>query len=249
MWNAQEFLFELKRRGAARLSRVCFRRNRSTIWSLTQNGRVLNLHSAYSSASAELLDAFAALAREGGVRTTASRRAASLIGEWPAVRQALQEERQGRKSGVNAGCCATPDQSRYLRALYRYFNRTRFGGELPDGIAVRLSNRMKTGLGHMMPGDETGGERYVAEVALSVDLMLEGNGAERLDTLLHEMAHAAAYLQSGHRGHGASWKEWAVRVGCRPTRLYERPVRRRARRRTRVTRVPPLPSPLLSLVD
>jgi SprT-like family len=249
MWNAEEFLIELQRRGAKRLSRVSFRRNRSIIWSLTQSGRVLNLHSAYGSASPELLDAFATLVREGGVRSRASRHAAAVIGEWPAVRQALQEARDMGKSGVIAGCCATPEQSRYLRALYCYFNRTRFGGRLPEGIPVRLSSRMRTGLGHMLPGDEADGERYVAEVALNVDLMLPGNGAERIDTLLHEMAHVADYLYTGHRGHGATWRQWAIRVGCRPAGLYDRPVRRRARRRTRVTRVPPLPSPLLSLVD
>jgi SprT-like family len=249
MLSAQEFLFELQLRGATRLSRVAYRRNRSIIWSLTQNGRVLNVHMAYDSASVELLDAFATLVREGGVRSRASRRAATLIGEWPAVRRALQEARAARKTGTTAGCCATPDQSRYLRALYRYFNGTRFGGALPDTIPVRLSNRMRSGLGHMLPGDETEPERWVAEVALNVDLMLPGNGAERIDTLLHEMAHVADYLESGNRGHGDSWRQWAVRVGCRPSRLYDLPVRRRARRRTRVTRVPPLPAPLHSLLD
>ncbi len=247
MLTATEFLNELHRRGAKRLSRVSFRRNRSILWSLTQNGRVLNVHAAYGSASAELLDAFATLVREGGIRSRAGRGAAALIGEWPDVKQALQEARHAHRNGVVAGCCATPEQSRYLRALYRYFNHTRFGGCLPDTIPIRLSNRMRSGLGHMLPGDESDAGRWVAEVALNVDLMLPGNGAERLDTLLHEMAHVADYLQTGGRDHGESWKEWAVKVGCRPVRLYDRPVRRRARRRTRVTRVPPLPAPLRSL--
>lgn len=249
MLTAEEFLNELHRRGAKRISRVSFRRNRSIMWSLTQKGRVLNVHAAYGSAPPELLDAFATLAREGGIRSPAGRGAATLIGEWPDVQQALREARHSRRNGVVAGCCATPDQSRYLRALYRYFNQTRFGGLLPDGIPIRLSNRMRSGLGHMLPGDESESERWVAEVALNVDLMLPGNGAERIDTLLHEMAHVADYLENGGRDHGDSWKEWARRVGCRPTRLYDRPVRRRARRRTRVTRVPPLPPPLLSLLD
>ncbi len=55
------------------------------------------------------------------------------------------------------------------------------------------------------------------EVAINVDLMLAGNGAERIDTLLHEMAHVADYLETGHLGHGGSWRAWARRVGCRPT--------------------------------
>jgi hypothetical protein len=249
MLTPQEFLFELQRRGATRLSRVSFRRNRHIIWSLTQRGRVLNVHVAYGSATEELLDAFAMLAREGGIRSRATRLAASTVGAWPAVGYALQEARAARENGLPTGCCATPDQHRYLRALYRYFNRTRFGGRLPDSIPVRLSSRMVSSLGHMLPADGVQGPRRVAEIALNVDLMLPGNGAERLDTLLHEMAHAADFLESGNRGHGESWREWARRVGARPNRIYERPVVRRRRRRTRVTRVPPLPTPLTFLLD
>jgi hypothetical protein len=247
MMTPQEFLAELHRRGATRLSRVSFRRNRSVIWSLTQSGRVLNVHAAYGLATDELLDAFAVLAREGGVRSRAARRAADLLGTWPGVSCALREAREARE-GRSRGCCATPEQSRYLKALYRYFNATRFAGCLPDSIPVRLSSRMVSSLGHMLPAD-TDGPRRVAEIALNVDLMLQGNGAERLDTLLHEMAHAADYLQSGHQGHGSSWRVWARRVGARPGRIYERPVARRRRRRMRITRVPPLPGPLLHLLD
>ena len=103
---------------------------------------------------------------------------------------------------------------------------------------------MKSGLGHMMPGVTQTKERRVTEIAMNVDLMLPGNGAERADTLLHEMAHVADYLASGGLGHGASWKAWARGVGCRPTALYDRPVRYRQRRRDSVTRVPPLPAAL-----
>jgi hypothetical protein len=249
MLTPQEFLFELQRRGAGRLSRVSFRRNRSIIWSLTQKGRVLNVHAAYGSATEELLDAFAILAREGGIRSRAARQAANTVGTWPAVGYALQEARAARENGPSGPCCASPEQSRYLKAVYRYFNKTRFGGLLPDSIPVRLSSRMVSSLGHMLPSEENGGARRVAEIALNVDLMLPGNGAERLDTLLHEMAHAADYLETGHRGHGASWRTWARQAGARPDRIYERPVVRRRRRRTRVTRVPPLPAPLAALLS
>jgi hypothetical protein len=144
-------------------------------------------------------------------------------------------------------CCATPQQREYLRVLYRYFNLTRFEGKLPDDIPVRLSNRMQSSLGHMLPSEDIDGERRVLEIALNLDLMLERNGPERIDTLLHEMAHVADYLESGNRGHGESWQDWAVRVGCRPSRLYDRPYARRRRRSARVDRVPSLPEPLAKL--
>ncbi|MGE0158392.1 MAG: SprT family zinc-dependent metalloprotease [Gemmatimonadales bacterium] len=248
MLDEKGFLAKLQERGALRVSRVTFRANRTIVWSLTQGGRVLNLHAAFAEApSGELLDALATLAREGGVGSAASRRAAAVVGAWPALGPALAEARGKRRTRSGSACCATFEQSRYLRALYRYFNRTRFDGRLPEDLPVRLSGRMRSALGHMLPGPDEGPERRVAEIALNVDLMLEGNGAERIDTLLHEMAHVADYLLSGHRGHGKSWRDWARRAGCRPERLYDRPVRRRRRRAVVVTRVPPLPPALGSL--
>ncbi|HET9949347.1 MAG TPA: SprT family zinc-dependent metalloprotease [Longimicrobiales bacterium] len=249
MLTPQEFLAELRRRGATRLSRVSFRRNRSTFWSITQDGRVLNVHAAYGAASPELLDAFAALAREGGIASRETLIAADVVGRWPPLAPAIRAARAPHATGVVPGSCATREQTRYLRALDRYFNATRFEGRLPDDVPVRLSNRMRSALGHMLPGEEIGNERYVAEIALNIDLMLPGNGAERVDTLLHEMAHVADYLETGNRGHGDSWRAWALRAGCKPTRLYERPVHRRRRRRDRVTRVPPLPPALRAFMD
>lgn len=252
--TANDFLLELHRRGATRVRRVSFRRNRNTVWSLTQRGTVLNVHVAYSAATPTLLDAFAVVAREGGVRSRASQGAAFTIAAWPDLEDAIRQAREEHRSALGdvdkpTHCCATPEQRAYLRALYRYFNRTRFAGRLPDDLPVRLSRRMRSALGHMLPGERRDGTRYVIEIALNVDLMLEGNGAERIDTLLHEMAHIADYLSSGERGHGPSWRKWASRAGCQPTTLYDRPVKRRRRRKSRVTRVPPLPPGLQALVS
>jgi hypothetical protein len=245
MFDPGAFLQELHRRGARRLSRVTFRANRSTVWSLTQGGRVLNLHAAFNiGPTKELFDALATLAREGGIASGAGRRAAAAVAAWPALGPALDEARRQRRDRRESACCATSGQSRYLRTLYEYFNRTRFDGALPRDLPVRLSDRMRSALGHMLPAPDEGPVRRVVEIALNVDLMLEGNGPQRIDTLLHEMAHAADYLLSGHRGHGKSWRDWARRVGCRPERLNDRPVRRRRRRSAAVTRIPPLPPAL-----
>ena len=247
-----EFLGELRRRGALQLSRVSFRRNRSTIWSLTQRGAALNVHVAYRRSPPELLDAFAVIASEGGVSTPKARDAGRRVHDWPELQRAVEEARSehesrlcasGRAEGGTTHCCATAEQRRYFRSIYRYFNHTRFSGILPADVPVRLSSRMKSALGHMLPGGGEGA-RYVVEIALNVDLMLEGNGAERVDTLLHEMAHAADYLVNGNRDHGRTWREWASRVGCTPKTLYDRSVHRRPSRGVAVHRVPPLPPAL-----
>lgn len=254
--TASAFAAEIRRRGGRRIRSATFRNNRNTIWSLTQGGSVLNVHEAFRTAPPELLDAFAVIARTGGLRTEEAREAGRLVHEWPSLLQAIEAARshhaeERRTSAMDADaspthCCSTPEQRRYLRIIYAYFNRTRFDDVLPHDLPIRLSRRMRSALGHMLPGGDGVETRFVVEIALNVDLMLAGNGPERVDTLLHEMAHAADYLDTGHRGHGRSWKEWARRVGCSPTLCYERPVRRRRGRRTPVGRVPPLPPALMA---
>lgn len=252
---SERLLGELRRRGARRLRRVTLRRNRSTIWSLTQGATTLNLHEAFARAPGRVLDALAVIARDAPRDAEAIREARRVVREWPGLTRALEAarleaterrrlvERRGDGDGPT-DCCATPEQRRYLRRIYRYFNETRFGGRLPATVPLRLSNRMRTSLGHMLPGVRPDGRRYVAEIALNVDLMLAGNGPERVDTLLHEMAHAADWLFNGNRGHGPTWKAWARKARCRPDREYRRPVKRRRRRSDAVTRVPPLPPAL-----
>lgn len=251
--SAQAFLDELRALGATRAQAVRFRNNRSTYWSLTRRATVLNLHEAYRSAPSDLIRAFAILVMEGGIRSARSRTAADRVGSWPrvteAIRQARVEHRRRKTEEDAAGlahCCATPAQRAYLRACYRYLNTTRFDGRLPDNIPLRLSSRMSSALGHMLPEALEDGTPYVAEIALNADLMLRENASERFDTLLHEMAHAADYLLSGGRGHGASWRSWARRVGCTPSARHDRPLRRRSRRGQTVDRCPPLPAALLA---
>ena len=255
--TSAEFLKELRQRGAARVKRVSFRRNRSTIWSLTQRGTVLNLHEAYRLSTPELLDAFALIAVEGGVGTPEAEAAGRRVYQWPRLKQAIEETRSEHAdraasacdgSGGLTHCCATDEQRGYLQSLYRYFSATRFSGTLPVNVPIHLSRRMRSALGHMLPGRSGDDERRIVEIALNVDLMLAGNGPERVDTLLHEMAHAADYLLNGHSDHGPSWREQAQQAGCSPETLYHKPVRRRIRRDESVTRVPPLPHALGSRV-
>ncbi|MDT8341251.1 MAG: SprT family zinc-dependent metalloprotease [Longimicrobiales bacterium] len=227
---------------------VRFRQNRTTIWSLTQGGRALNLHAAFAGAPLRILRAFAVIVNEARRPSPAYHRAARRVAEWPPLHSEIRRLRvqarriraPGRRELGVGPCCATPAQRAYLRRLYEYLNRTRFSGRLPASIPLRLSNRMQTRLGHMVPGLRDG-RRVVVEIALNVDLLLPGNGRARLDTLLHEMAHAADYLLSGQTGHGESWRRWAERAGCAAEACTSVPIRRRRRRAASVTRVPPLP--------
>lgn len=137
-------------------------------------------------------------------------------------------------------CCATSRQKQYLRRLYLYLNDTRFNGRLPRTLPLRLSKRFKTHLGHTIPGT-CDGRRIILEIALNADLMLPGNGRERLDTMVHEMAHAANWLFSGREGHDASWYRWAERSGCQPVLCADTDIVRRVDRKIQARNVPTLP--------
>ncbi|NIP78304.1 MAG: hypothetical protein GWM90_03535, partial [Gemmatimonadetes bacterium] len=79
-------------------------------------------------------------------------------------------------------------------------------------MPLRVSRRMTRSLGTIRYGRGTdagegaagrvGAGRTVAEIAISAQLLEPGNRAVLEDTLLHEMAHAEAWLLHGHRGHG-----------------------------------------------
>lgn len=244
------FMEALHRRGARRLRRVSFRRNRAMIWSLGRGGTVLNLHAGYREAPPSILDAFAVIVRDATRDTAAYREAARRVREWPGLEPALRCAREahrrrerGRRRAVPnypGPCCATADQKRYLRRLYLYLNDRRFDGRLPRALPLRLSNRFHSRLGQMVPGLREG-KRVALEIALNVDLMLQGNGRERLDTLVHEMAHAADWLFNGGEGHGDSWRLWAQRARCQTVTCSSSPIVQRVDRSIRVRRVPPLP--------
>lgn len=240
-----EICSELRRHGATGLESVRLRANRSTIWSLTKAGRQLNLHRAFAAAPTSLLRRFVVIVNEGGLASAASRAASAELAAWAPLHRDLARVRSEAASASEAGgrrgvsCCGTPGQRRYLDKLYGYLNRTRFGGRLPQEVPIRLSNRMKSRLGQMVPG-EIEGRRRVLEVALNIDLMLRGNGRARVDTLVHEMAHVADWLFDGEVGHGPTWKRWAREAGCEATACSTGRIRHR-RRGERVTRIPPLP--------
>ena len=237
--SEDRFLELLWRYGARRVKAVAFRPNRSTIWSLTRRGTVLNLHEGYRDAPARIVRAFAVIAKGTGRRSRAHREATREVREWPGIEVALRRvaarrasARSGPRRPPTAPCSGTSIEREALRRLYDRLNETRFDGLLPADLPLRLSARMRSRLGHMMPGREAG-RRRVVEIALNRDLMIRENGGERVDTLLHEMAHAAAYLYDGDAGHGPAWRRWARQVGCDARARGDGTIQPRRRTRTR----------------
>jgi hypothetical protein len=216
---ADPVLATLAERGSA-IRRVRYRANRTVLLSVSRDGRTLNSHECFRTAPRPVLDAIATFlsARRG---SAAQRRALEVIRGWEGAERALEEARRAPRrppprSAPGAGV---------LRELFDGYNRERFGGRLPS-MALRVSDRMTRVLGTISYEEEEG-RRRVRGIAISADLLLRGNEAVLRDTLLHEMAHAEAWLEVGHRGHGRAWRRVAERVGCVPRAMSGERVRGR----------------------
>lgn len=196
----------LQARGSA-IRGVRYRENRSVLLSVSRDGRTLNSHACFRDAPPEIVRAVVAAVTSRGA---ARRRALRAIRGWEGTHRGLERARRRRprrRPGVN-GAETAP-----LRVLFDRFNRAEFGGRLP-AIPLRVSRRMTRTLGTIAYSGS--GARRVREIAIAAALLKPGNRETLVDTLLHEMAHAEAWLDHGHRGHGRPWKRIAERVGCRP---------------------------------
>ena len=198
-------LSELRARGSG-IRRVRYRANRSVLLSVSRDGSTLNSHACFRDAPPAIVRAVAD-AVTAGRRTRRRSEALRTLREWDGTRRGLADARRAkpRRRRRTDGRETEP-----VRALFRRLNREKFSGRLPE-IPLRISRRMTRSLGTV---------RYagsgVEEIAISADLLRPENRAVLEDTLLHEMAHAEAWLLHGHKGHGKPWKRIARRVGCRP---------------------------------
>lgn len=243
MRSTEELLAALARRGCRRLADVRFKKNRGRIISLAQDGRTLHIHACFQEADEAALRAVITFLKAGR-RSYAYREAVKAMREFfdahaPKYVSLTGEEEDHRvtRDVQRLPCVGTAPQRAFLREAYGRFNSTLFNNHLPSVVCMRLSDRMKSRLGHVRYHTTVSGERVVLELAINVHLMLPRNEAVLLDTLLHEMTHMEAWLVHGERGHGRSWKQIANRVGCEATACSTEPIRRR-RKRIPVTEVP-----------
>lgn len=240
-WMSEaEFLAALRMRGATALECVRFRPNRTRLVSLSADQRSLNVQTAFREAPSDVLDAIATFA-SAQRRNRRYRDAIRRLREWWDVR--VLDDDMLRADGVRAPCCGTPRQREFLRTAFERLNRLRFAGALPADVPLRLSARMSRRFGHVYYGRTAAGTPLIDEIALNIDLMISGNEKHFLDTLLHEMAHAEAWLLHEHRGHGTIWRRIAGRVGCQPRACSAVRIRRRRRGEQPVTTIPRLRLP------
>lgn len=199
---------------------VRYRANRTVLLSVSRDGTTLNSHICFRQAPPEVVEDVARfLTTRRGSRV--ARQALRRLRSWEGARrglEAVRRERPRRSRRKTDGPETLP-----IRALFDRLNTERFNGRLP-AIPLRVSRRMTRSLGTIRYGPDHAADhaptaappRTVTEIAISADLLLPPNRASLEDTVLHEMAHAEAWLRHGHRGHGAPWRRIAERVGCTP---------------------------------
>jgi hypothetical protein len=208
--SESDFIEALRSRGVRSLRRVRFKPNRTRLVSLSADQRALNVHECFRGASDDVLDAVSDFLRLTP-GSAGQRRAVERMRTWCEGQVAQDDSTLEPVRSTHAG---SPEQLAFLESAYIRLNEERFGGVLPTDIPLRLSDRMSRRFGHVLYGRRKDDRHGVEEIALNIDLMMEGNERHLLDTLLHEMAHVEAWVVFGHRGHGQPWKVIAQRLGC-----------------------------------
>lgn len=233
----------LARRGCRSVTCIRFKKNRGRIISLSKDGRTLHIHACFQEANEEAMNAVVTFLKAGR-RSYAYREAIRSMRDFFDANAAKyvsitgeEEDHRVARDVQRLPCVGTSAQRAFLREAYGRFNAGHFENRLPANVRMRLSNRMKSRLGHVRYHTTAAGERVVLELALNIHLLLPGNEAVLLDTVLHEMTHIEAWLVHGERGHGRQWKQIANRVGCEATACSTQPIRRR-RKQVPITEVP-----------
>lgn len=241
--SADDLRRALARRGCRRLTTIHFKKNRGRIISLSKDGRTLHIHACFQEANEDALKAVVTFLNAGR-NSYAYRESIRAMRDFFEAHASKYVSLQGEEEDTRIvrivqrlPCVGTAAQRAFLRDAYARFNTACFQSKLPPTVRIRMSDRMRSRLGHVRYHTTTSGERLVLELALNVHLFLPGNEEVLLDTLLHEMTHIEAWLLHAERGHGRAWKDIAHRVGCEATACSTQPIRRR-RRGAAVTEVP-----------
>ncbi|HYW31843.1 MAG TPA: SprT-like domain-containing protein, partial [Gemmatimonas sp.] len=165
-------------------------------------GRTLRVHEGYADATDEVLQAIVTFATSRTRSARAAAKAAILshdVERAPAVPR-VERARPGDVALV-AG----------LGTAHRELNTRWFDGALQP-VALRISGRMASRLGHYDPGSRL----TPAEIALSRSHVVKHGWREAMHTLLHEMVHQWQHESGMPIDHGTAFRKKCREVGITP---------------------------------
>lgn len=195
--TADDLLALLRSMGLRRISHCELTRNRNVMVSF--RGQELRVHQGYLTAPMEVHQAIVVFVegRTRAERRAAQRRIVAHVVDTP--RGPMRRERTRAEDEPLA---------ERLTAWHARFNDEHFGGALRP-VAVRVSRRMKSRLGHY-----TAAQRgFPGEIAISWRHLRRHGWDEALHTLLHEMVHQWQDETGRAIDHGAGFRAKARDVG------------------------------------
>ena len=191
-------------------------RTRRVMVSMT--GSTLRVHEGFTRAPDDTLRALVlfATSRNKAARKLARETILAFEVETPPLSRRAERPVPGDLALVNV-----------LVAEHRDLNAKFFDGALTT-IAIRLSGRMASRLGHFDPGSTS----VASEIALSRAHVVEHGWREASHTLLHEMVHQWQHETGRAVNHGTDFRRKCREVGITPAARRDLvPIRKRRRRR------------------
>ena len=202
--NAEELKARLQRLGLGSRYRVRLTSNRTVVVSYSSGE--LRIHNSFLGANEEVWRAIIIFVH--GRNRAARNEARRTILEFPVPRAAEPPHQRRAVERTHSGDIPIV---RELTRWHRAYNEERFGGAL-RAVAIRLSRRMKSRLGHYSPAAD-GRE---PEIVLSRRHIRRDGWEEALHTLLHEMVHQWQDEQGIAVDHGSAFRAKARAVGITP---------------------------------
>lgn len=196
---AAAFLDRLRGLGLKRIARCTLTNNRATMVSFA--GDALRVHRAFVDAPPEMLQAVVHFVNGRGAVRHAARR---VLRTFEVPRSPAADDRPRRRPASH------PDDTRLverLTAAHAELNRERFAGTLGP-VAIRVSRRMRSRLGHYSPG-----LRSEPEIAIARRHVRRDGWASVLETLVHEMVHQWQHETGRPVAHDRDFRRQCREVG------------------------------------
>jgi hypothetical protein len=198
---ADALLARLRALGLRHIARCTLTRNGSTMVSF--RGDALRVHEAFVAASPEMLRAVVGFVNGRGAVRRAARRVLRGFEPPPGPPPA----RPRRRPASHPADAAIVER---LRAAHTGLNAERFDGAL-GAVAIRVSRRMRSRLGHYSPGTRT-----EPEIAIARRHVRRDGWASVLETLVHEMVHQWQHETGRPVAHDPDFRRKCREVGIAP---------------------------------
>lgn len=199
--DAAALLERLRALGLRDISRCTLTRNRSTMVSFRADS--LRVHHAFTTAPEVVLRAVVAFVNGRGTRRREARR----------VLAGFEIPRDSTEGRARRAPASHPDDAALvarLRAAHAQLNAERFASALAP-VAIRVSRRMRSRLGHYSPG-----LRSEPEIAIARRHARRDGFPSVVETLVHEMVHQWQHESGRPIAHDQAFRRKCREVGIAP---------------------------------